>query len=468
MRKRAFCVLFVVAAAGAAVPSRADVFTVGPAGAFATIQEALTRASETPASPTSTVTHQIRIQSGTYAENLRVPNPCCGLRTIRVSGGWNSTFTSATHNAALTVIDGRSRGRVLTIPRLNAGALNLTALTLRGGYLRAGGPYGLGHGAGLQASVSASAQMLLDRVVLRNNTIRGEGSGAAEAQGAGASMVLQDDASVVMFQTRFQTNMIVSGNATLASFGGGLNLQVFGGAAAIRSSVFEGNWAYGQTISVGGGLYALIQKGGGLGLALEDTSFEGNVVHDSQGQGAGAEVAAFEGNGSATARIVRCRFLRNLVGRSQLLAAASGGTRVEIADSLVANGSGGVILGANGGHIHARNLTVANNERRGVQANASNGGTLSVFNTIAYENAEGDLSVFGAAGTTVTSGFNLVGIDPRFVSPAAGNYALDGASPAADAGTNTPPLPLGLLDILSHDRVYNATVDIGAYEWHPF
>lgn len=467
MRKRAVCALVLLVGVAGSAPSRADVFTVGPAGGFATIQAALTRASQTPVAPTSMVFHEIRVQSGTYDENLRAPNPCCGLRSIRIIGGWNSAFTSSSYDPALTVIDGRSRGRVLTVPRLNAGSLYLTALTLRGGYLRAGGPYGLGYGAGLQASLSASAEMLLYRVVLRNNTIRGEGSGEAEAQGAGASMVLEDDAGVILNETRFQTNMIVPASATLSSLGGGLNLQVFGGAATIRKTRFEGNWAYGQRISTGGGMYALIQKEGGIGLALEDSWFEGNVVEDSRGEGAGATVGGFDGNGTVTARIERCRFLKNVVGRSQLLTAANGNTRLEISDSLVANGSGGVVASASGGHNHVRNLTVANNERRGVQAYAVNGGTLSVFNTIAYENAGGDMSVYGASGSTATSGFNLVGIDPRFVNPTAGNYALDGASPAADTGTNTPPLALGFLDILWNDRVYNATVDIGAYEWHP-
>lgn len=465
MRKKAFQALLVVAAGATAVPARAEVFTVGPGGRFATIQEALTHAAQSPVAPTSHVSHEIRVRSGTYAENLRVPNPCCGPRSIRVIGGWNSTFTSSPRDPGLTVIDGRSRGRVLTIPHLSEGSLELSGLTLRGGYLRAGGVYGLGYGAGLQASLTGRALLMLQRVVVRNNTIRGEGTGQAEAQGAGASVVLEDDAGVLLNESRFQTNMIVVGEASLASWGGGLNLQVFGGAATIRQTRFEGNWAYGQRISVGGGMYALVQNGGGIGLGVEDTWFEGNVVHDTIGDGAGARVTTLDGNGAATVKMLRCRFLSNIVGRSQLDANASGDTRIEVSDSVVANGSGGLRLSANAAQTHVWNLTVANNELRGIQGSATGGGRLSVFNTIAYDNGGGDLAL---SGTTVTSGFNLVGIDPRFVSPRAGNFALDGGSPAADAGTNSPPVPLGFIDILWRDRVYNATVDIGAYEWHPY
>ena len=73
----------------------------------------------------------------------------------------------------------------------------------------------------------------------------------------------------------------------------------------------------------------------------------------------------------------------------------------------------------------------------------------------------GDLSL---AGTEVLTGFNLVGINPGFRP---GTYELDGGSAAADAGTNAPPIPLLPVDLALYPRVYNATVDIGAYEWRP-
>jgi hypothetical protein len=459
MRKRASCVLFLLA--GAAVPVGAEVFTVGPAGEYASIQAALTEAARTPPNPTSTVFHEIRVQRGTYPENLRAPSPCCGRRSIQIVGGWNSTFSSPTSDPTTTEIDGRSRGRVFTALNLTEGTLELIGLTLRGGYQRAGGAYGIGTGAGLRASLTGQAALILRRVDVRNNIIRGEGTANAEAQGAGAMIVIDGQGFVRVDRCRFLTNMIVQGDAALASYGGGLNVQTYErGLLTMWRTEFTGNWAYGSRLSYGGGLFASVTNDGAQGIRIEDSSFQGNFVHDAIGEGTGATLRTHQGGGVTTASLTRCRFVSNNVGRSQLSAAISNGTRLDVSDSLVADGRGGVQVVVNNSTANLRNLTVADNERRGVQGSVT-GGRLTVFNTIASGNAGGDLSL---VGTEVVAGFNLVGIDPGFRP---GTYELDGGSAAADAGTNTPPVPLLPVDLALYPRIYNATVDIGAYEWRP-
>lgn len=460
MRTMAFRTLLVLAATGTTLSAGADVFTVGPSGRYATIQAALTEAALTPPYvPPTPVTHEIRVQAGTFPENLRLPIPCCGRRNIRVGGGWNASFTSTTGDPASTVIDGRDRGRVFTASALTEGSVKLERLTLREGYLRVSATSPFAAGAGLYASVAGTAFLQLERVHVRDNVIRGEGPGNAEAQGAGASVVVSESGGLSVNLSRFQNNLTVPGEASLASWGGGLNVQVYdrGGVSVSRSEIV-GNWAYGSRLSYGGGLYALTE--GAARFGVSDTLVQGNVVSNTIGEGAGVALRAVNGESMGGSWVNRCRVVSNVVGLSQVSLEASNGAQVQALDSLVAKGRGGVRVLANNSVAVLRNLTVADNDLRGIRGSVT-GGLLTLFNTIAFGNEGGDVSV---SGSEYRAGFNLVGTDPRF---RVGSYELDGGSPAADAGTNSPPTPLGSIDLAGRPRVYNGTVDIGAYEWAP-
>jgi hypothetical protein len=442
-------------------PAWADaILTVGPAGHYATLQSALT-AAVGPGTP-STSRFEVRVQQGTYLENVRLPNPCCGGRQIVVSGGWNATFNSGSVGPTGTIVDGRDRGRVIDVPNLDLGSLTLRNLTLREGYLRAGGAYGIGTGAGLRAFLSASTTLILDRVHVRSNTIRGEGTGPSEAQGAGAMILVRDTAGVLINDSRFQQNMTVQAATAMAGLGGGLHLQITDRASTtIRRTEFLDNWAYGSRQSFGGGLFAQTWQQGIVGL--EDVLFDGNVVENANGEGAGLAVRAFSGEDRTTGVISRCRFLSHLVGRSQLHVSAGERTRVDVSDSLVAKGRGGVILlASHQGRVRLTNLTVADNDGPGITGTSTEG-SISVFNTLAARNDGVDLALFGS---NVLGGFNLEGVDPGFRPD--GSYRLDWGSAAIDGGTNTPPAGLGVADLSRGDRVFNGTVDIGAYEFQPY
>jgi hypothetical protein len=441
-------------------PSWAHAFlTVGPAGDYATLQSALTAAAG-PGIP-STTTVEVRIQQGTYLENVRLPNPCCGGRRMVVSGGWNATFSSTTGGPASTIVDGDTRGRVFDVPNLDLGSLTLRNLTLRNGYLRAGGAHGIAVGAGLRAFLSASTSLILSNVHVRSNTIRGEGAGPAEAQGAGAMLLVRDSAGVLINDSRFERNMTLQATTAMAALGGGLHLQIDDRAGVdIRRTEFLGNWAYGTRQSFGGGVFAQTWERGIVGL--EDVLFDGNVVAHTNGEGAGLALRTGSGEDRTSGIISRTRFLSHLVGRSQLHVAAGDRTRVDVWDSLVARGYGGVILLALRARVRLTNLTVVDNDSNGI-IGSSTEGSISVFNTIAARNGGVDLRLFGP---DVLSEFNLEGVDPGFQPN--GAYRLDWGSPAIDGGTNTPPAGLGIADLSRSDRVFNGTVDIGAYEFQPY
>ena len=465
MRTRASAGLWLVLAVAAVPAARADVLRVGPAGEYGTIQEALTEAASLPFSPTLPIPHEIRVQQGTYEENLRVPNPCCGGRRIYVIGGWDAAFGERSLDPRRTVIDGRGLGRVLNAPNLTSGSLAFDGLAIRGGFVRAGGASGVGTGAGIRASLSGTAQLGLARLHVINNVVRADLPGVAEAQGAGAFLLVQGSASVSITETLFITNSTVQSGSTLSASGGGLHLQVRAGArVTLRRSEFRGNSAFGSGVSTGGGLFASVDGASGLGLSAEDLVFHGNIVHGVDGEGTAATLRASNGDGTTMIRARRCRVFRNIVGRSQLIVSASSGARVDVTDSLVANGRGGLRAFSNGGDLRLANLTVARNQLGGLQGSSSLGGRMSAFNTIAFGNTSVDLRLFGEGAT---SGSNLVGVDPLFVDAVSDDFSLDGASPAIDAGSASPPPGLGPVDLARLPRVFNGTVDIGAYEWQP-
>lgn len=384
------------------------------------------------------------------------------------AGSGIGSYVSVTFSGTLiapgrTVIDGRSLGRTLFIPGISSGMVTFDNLTIRNGRVRAGGTFGVGQGAGIFCNLTGGGQLVLQRVHVLFNQIRADLSGPAEAQGAGAYVLMQNSARLVIDRTRFEDNTIYQSGSALSALGGGLHLQVFGGSAAVRSSVFLRNFGNGSVTTRGGGLYALVQDVAGRALELEDTQFQTNQVPLQDGVGAGAAVWASGGDGSATIAVRRCRFVGNSSGRTQLQTTAVQGARIDVSDTLVAAGRGGLSAFANRGHTYLTNLTVANNQRRGIDGQALDG-TLAVFNSIVFGNLESDLAL---TGEVVTSASNLVGVDPLCVDPEAGNYRVDGASEAVDAGFPAPPGGLGPSDLARQPRVMNGRVDIGAYERRP-
>ena len=68
------------------------------------------------------------------------------------------------------------------------------------------------------------------------------------------------------------------------------------------------------------------------------------------------------------------------------------------------------------------------------------------------------------SGTSVTTGGNLLGIDPLFFGPTYWDCHLRSRSPALNAGDNSPPGGLGPTDADGNPRVLGGVVDVGAYE----
>ena len=103
-----------------------------------------------------------------------------------------------------------------------------------------------------------------------------------------------------------------------------------------------------------------------------------------------------------------------------------------------------------------RNCTIVNNRcSRGTSvAYGSN-----LYNCIVYDNSPNAIQV------TQQEVKNCYTSDPLFVDVDSGDYRLKKASPCIDAGSNSYSSTVA--DLAGKARIYNGTVDIGAYEYSP-
>ncbi len=118
------------------------------------------------------------------------------------------------------------------------------------------------------------------------------------------------------------------------------------------------------------------------------------------------------------------------------------------------------------------NSTIVNNYG-GHGVYISRGNSLSIYNSILFDNAKNDIHyilgnlivqncLIGTSNIDLNNNNNIIAEDPLFVD---NGYSPQQASPAIDAGDNTY-LPVWLTkDLAGESRIRNNTVDMGAYEF---
>jgi hypothetical protein len=239
-------------------------------------------------------------------------------------------------------------------------------------------------------------------------------------------------------------------NGTSASFydrGGGIIIYA-SGAPTVRNCVFSMN-----RCTFGGGAGYIFQAQG----TFTDCEFNDNV--------GGSYGGAFDTN-AVTSTFTRCRFQRNTAVRAGGVETFGGGNTTYVNCLFAGNqatGSGGgaaVWIGVSSSIVRAYNCTFASNTATSVAGgiNTTSGGTLNAYNCVFWGNsgpggATAANQVNAGGGTNlvqysvVQGGFAGTGnaaTDPLFVSAGTGNYALQAASPAVDAGSNTLVATLGM------------------------
>jgi len=424
--------------------AEATLYTVGAGGTQANIQGAIDAALLAPSDD------EIRIASGTFTENLDITPGGTGNR-LNISGGWNATFDVRSDSPS--VVDGGMSGHVANIFLDTGDELVFENLIFQNGKAALGG--------GLEMVLYGDSVTRISDCQIINNIAEDDRASA------GGLRVIAIGTSRFSLLDSLVSNNQVNCSGTIDCRDGGLGLQAESNAQITisRNSFVNNSVTMTEGSAFAGG--ANISAVDSSVLLVEDNQFIGNSVTGTGNTSTGLGLA-LSGDGQKTAR--RNRIEGNVANTptpaymAQMSVFAFGSQTAIISDTVVVDSdSKGIVLitGGESPNLYLVNLTVANNASVGIQATKNAiGGELNLSNSISTDNGNNT-----SLGTGVTSSDNLTTGTAGFVNAAGGDYSLNGASTAIDAGSNAPPGGLGPSDIAGNGRVSGGTVDLGAYEF---
>jgi hypothetical protein len=234
---------------------------------------------------------------------------------------------------------------------------------------------------------------------------------------------------------RAQSTLLLSdtafvSNTVLLSGGGAAAL----GAMTVLGGQFEGNRCTLAACS-GGGLSAEDQLG-----------ITGTVFLRNRAVNNGSALVHINGTG----RLVNVLFASNIVTGGSVLRLSSFSTvtllHVTVATPTLANGQA---ISATGGPVHITNTIITSHS---VAINKTGIPNAAVNYSLLFGNTDNFL------GSLNIGGQNVLGFDPRFSNPAAGDYHLTPSSPAVHAGLGGTGVST---DFEGDPRPLGPQVDIG-------
>ncbi|HEX4118984.1 MAG TPA: Ig-like domain-containing protein [Verrucomicrobiae bacterium] len=269
-------------------------------------------------------------------------------------------------------------------------------------------------------------------------------------------------------------------------------IEIVEGSPVINNCVFTGNLNGALDIrdSEGATISNCVFSGnqsptGGAAINLlggEQTTIIGCLFTNNQTPGLGGAIGNSD---SSTLSVIDSIFSGNSSPSAYGGAAANYDNGICAFTNCVFSAGSSFIGGAvfNDSALTMVNCTVANNfSQSAVGAITTFGGTVTLLNTIAFQNTSApgpftptveDQQIYNSTsavmatnclieGLTAYAGNHNVGSDPLFLNPAAGNYELIGGSPAINAGANN--FNTLSVDAAGQPRVQLGIIDIGAYE----
>src|SRR5690606_29032872 len=225
------------------------------------------------------------------------------------------------------------------------------------------------------------------------------------------------------------------GNTATLSGGAMYNSGLENGTSSpeIINSVFSINKAAG-----GGAISNGASNGGESSPVLVNCIITGNIA------GAGGGMYNEINNGTCSPSIINCVFVRN--------------TAANYGGAMFNNGFMGT---CNPDIVNSIFYNNVSNDQHSVFSNSA-GAAPTIQNSL----IDVDFITLDGGGGTIDAGNNLFETDPQFVSASSEDFRLMPVSAAIDAGENTANTEMEDLDGLS--RIYNGTIDMGAYEWRPY
>jgi hypothetical protein len=433
-------------------PARAQITrnTVGPDGAFATIQNAIWSC------PNSGECH-VDVQLGQiYTENVAFMNFHTGGKIV-MTGGWNSTFTSREEGRRLSTIDGGGTGRVLNISISGSATVEIEGFIIQNGSSNGGA------GVNVIPSGASNATVKLTNLDIRNN----HAANTSSCYGGGVYAQLDESERLEIVRCEINSNSatVTSGDDFVS--GGGMYIKASSNASFLVDDTWvEQNAANSDTADKDGGGGAFFLDGDSSGeisnLRVTNNTAGGANDHVT---GTGGSIGLWD-NSSLVVRRSVWALNENLTGGTggdQLRVTSFGNATFLVTDSAIAlaDQDGLGVFAYSASQNRYVNLTVGDNSGVGINIQLNDTATASLFNSISYRNGTDTTLDAG-----VTTGNNLIGVDPAWISPGPPNfnYHLDQGSPALNAGNNSPPGGLGTLDLDGLPRIQDSIVDIGCFE----
>lgn len=280
-------------------------------------------------------------------------------------------------------------------------------------------------------------------IVLDGFEINDGHADGSSSNGYGAGILVSDTVNVLDIKNcQFNRNMGLTGGAIRANF----NINA---ALTIENSVFNNNLS-----RYGGGLYMLANNNRTVTLDITNTLFTNNQSENAGGSstgftGSGAWIRASGSNSNITTAITNCTFANNtdigtqsgsergVLGLSKRTDGNSS-HNATINNSIFYNNEGAssaTTVAVNRGHTAMPNLTIVNN------------------------------SIDEDSFSNLTFLTNTSNADPLFTDDLNDDFTLQTGSPAIDTGDNSK-IPAGIItDLSGNQRIFNTTVDMGAYEF---
>jgi hypothetical protein len=404
-----------------------------------------------------------------------------------------------TLGAAVTAIDGGGNRRIMT---LSPGAdVHLHELTLQNGNeasaTSCGGCYvdhatltitdcvlAANEGAIVLAQGASMGALTMERCLVTSNI-------AGSMTDGGGIRAYSTTATLVISDSRFESNVASGGGAIMAAFGTNTTLErctfvtnratghqfapglggaLEGDSFTVVDCLFSDNVALSSSVGAGGNGGAAFLWGSSR---FERCRFSGNDSDSTFGQSiGGAVVVGSAGSSTGAATFVDCEIVENVCGAGAASGKGGFGGGVYVATVSTAlferctvagnraDGTGTVTSGGTGGGVYC----------------ASAGNSLTLAHTIVAGNSAADPAgapdLLGAAiltldwnvvGNTTGATFSgsgpndLLDVDPLFADPAQGDWSLQPISPAVDSGD--PAFPLGGKDVAQTSRVLDGDLD---------
>ncbi|MGH9616314.1 MAG: choice-of-anchor Q domain-containing protein, partial [Acidobacteriaceae bacterium] len=379
-----------------------------------TIQSAIDAAS-----PGGTIV----VAPGTYQENINFEGKAV---TLTSSGGPSVTTIDGGGNATVvTFANGEGPSSVLNGFTVQNG---LGSLATAGGIQIANASPTITGNVITKNRAPAALGIYVDggSPLIENNIITQNNSQVGDAEGGGGILVDAGGASPA--NPQIIGNTITNNSVALGGIGGGIAVEYFS-RAVIQGNLIANNTAYND----------------GGGIAIQD--YDGAVIVQNvivnnttiDGVGGGVSVSTPEG---VTVIVSDNTVAMNNAAPPENISGIDIGSLAQL-------------------YTFTNNIVVAPTGQFAVFCETENGAVLP---TLSYTDAYAPGGQAWGGTCNYGSQVGNISVDPLFVNLSISNFHLQPGSPAIDAGSNSAP-DLPSTDFDGHSRIFNGTVDLGAYEY---